>query len=276
MYKKSKTQNVIIVLLLLAGVGTGTLLLGQSQDIRERAQTVSPNPTLPPARLASESKPITLSQITVTNIARENALVTWKTNVASNSRIEYGKTEDYGLVETSLDVTKEHSVTLTNLSPGTVYNFTAMSEAPGSYGESDNYTFKTRGYDISLLVIKENQEAIPNARVTLYPENYEMTSNESGEVLFQDVTLGKHGLLVRYNNQTLVQEIVVEDKNDLQTFSVPVAEAPTKLANTTTIPFTYFVIAGVSIFSFIVLLLLVVKRPRARTVVINSSTDRRY
>jgi hypothetical protein len=57
-----------------------------------------------------------------------DVFLSWKTNMASNSRVEYGETVEYGM-KSGLDerLTLSHNLSLKNLSAGTEYHFRAIS-----------------------------------------------------------------------------------------------------------------------------------------------------
>lgn len=87
----------------------------------------------------------TISGQTATNITGSTARVTWTTNEASTSRVEYGLTTSYGS-STTLDATlvTAHSVALTGLAPNTTYNYRVHSiDAAGNERIGSNATFTT-------------------------------------------------------------------------------------------------------------------------------------
>ena len=87
----------------------------------------------------------TISGRTATNITGSSAQITWTTNEAATSRVEYGLTTSYGSL-TTLDATlvTAHSVALTGLAPNTTYNYRVRSiDAAGNEAISANSTFKT-------------------------------------------------------------------------------------------------------------------------------------
>ena len=89
--------------------------------------------------------PIFLSGPTVT--AKSNNLVTieWQTDERSDSYIEYGKTKDYGKYKAEAEDVFDHKITLTNLDPGTLYNFKVRSVdlSNNAPTESENSVFLT-------------------------------------------------------------------------------------------------------------------------------------
>ncbi|MFC1701111.1 fibronectin type III domain-containing protein, partial [Patescibacteria group bacterium] len=87
---------------------------------------------------------------TITNIIQgapttDSITITWDTAVEqSTSRIEYGLNTSYGLIEEDLTLTNSHSITLTNLSAGTIYQYKIVStDEAGNPDESVNRTFTT-------------------------------------------------------------------------------------------------------------------------------------
>ena len=87
----------------------------------------------------------TISGRTATNITGSSAQITWTTNEAATSRVEYGLTTSYGSL-TTLDATlvTAHSVALTGLAPNTTYNYRVRSiDAAGNEAISANSTFRT-------------------------------------------------------------------------------------------------------------------------------------
>lgn len=80
------------------------------------------------------------------------ATITWTTNEASTSRVDYGADTSYGTASTSAALVTSHSVTLTGLTAGTTYSFRVQStDAQGHTATSSNATFSTAS-DIAMLV----------------------------------------------------------------------------------------------------------------------------
>lgn len=71
------------------------------------------------------------------------ATISWNTNLVSNSIVSYGLTTAYTNTATDSTLTKQHSVTLNNLQPGTVYQFEVESQGTRSSTYSGNSSFET-------------------------------------------------------------------------------------------------------------------------------------
>ena len=90
--------------------------------------------------------PLVISNVTVSGITTNSAVIAWQTNGASNSRVEYGADTSYGLIATQpSDATGSHIVILNNLNAATTYHFRAWSTMDGLTGVSSDSTFVTAG-----------------------------------------------------------------------------------------------------------------------------------
>ena len=86
-----------------------------------------------------------ISAVTATGITASSATITWTTDQASSSRVSYGLTSGYGSLS-ALDsaLLTSHSVTLTGLAAGTLYNYAVISANAGALSTtSTNFTFTT-------------------------------------------------------------------------------------------------------------------------------------
>ncbi|MEP7265653.1 MAG: metallophosphoesterase [Bacteroidota bacterium] len=64
--------------------------------------------------------------------------IRWRTDIVTNSRVQYGSGLSYGLTTDDAVLTKEHEVTLTGLSPNTIYNYSIGSFAQQLQGDGAN------------------------------------------------------------------------------------------------------------------------------------------
>jgi hypothetical protein len=86
---------------------------------------------------------------TITNavpaVNTTTAAISWQTNKAANSQINYGTSTNYGIT-TTLDpiLTVQHSVTITGLTPNTTYHYQILSrDGNGNLASSSDLTFLT-------------------------------------------------------------------------------------------------------------------------------------
>jgi hypothetical protein len=75
-----------------------------------------------------------------------SATITWSTDQASSSQVEYGTTTAYGSMTTlNQTLVTSHSQALTGLVAATVYHYRVHSaNATGAQGISGDFTFTTR------------------------------------------------------------------------------------------------------------------------------------
>jgi phosphodiesterase/alkaline phosphatase D-like protein len=87
----------------------------------------------------------TISAVNSTEITKTGATITWSTNEAATSRVEYGLTEEYGSFTTlDTNLVTNHSVQLTGLKAGKTYHYRVISEdASNNEAVSADNTLKT-------------------------------------------------------------------------------------------------------------------------------------
>jgi hypothetical protein len=111
-----------------------------------------------------------ISNVTVSNITTTGATITWTTDQASTTQVNYGTTTSYGNSSTlNSSLITSHSVTLTNLTPGTTYDYDVVStnSTGTSSGMSTNYTFTTTNIIGTPPVITNIQTAVTSTTATI-------------------------------------------------------------------------------------------------------------
>ncbi len=86
--------------------------------------------------------PPVISSLSSLNLDEHRTTVSWNTDLAATSFVEYGLNTDYGAVFGKLDDNTAHSVTLEGLLPGTTYHFRVRSTDEVE-NVSGDYTFTT-------------------------------------------------------------------------------------------------------------------------------------
>lgn len=101
--------------------------------------TASPTPTPSP-----DITPPIISSIIVSRIYSESAVVTWTTNEAANSTVEFGVDAGYGSSTRDSNFVTSHSVSLNGLTAGTLYHYRVVSyDAAGNGAASEDANFTT-------------------------------------------------------------------------------------------------------------------------------------
>lgn len=101
----------------------------------------------------SDITPPQISGISAKNITGSGATVSWITNEASTSQIEYGDSASYGkFTSADTSLVTVHTVSLSGLSSFTTYNFRVRSkDVAGNEAISGNYTFSTSNIAPKIL-----------------------------------------------------------------------------------------------------------------------------
>jgi hypothetical protein len=94
-----------------------------------------------------------VSNIVVTGITINSATITWTTDQSASSYVAYGTTLSYGNWVADSTLSTSHTITLTNLSPGTVYHFRVTStNAYGFSSSSGDLVFETQRPALALVI----------------------------------------------------------------------------------------------------------------------------
>jgi hypothetical protein len=85
-----------------------------------------------------------ITNVNSSGVTSGTATITWTTDQAATSVVNYGATTGYGSTASAAGLVTSHSVMLTGLTPNTTYNFDVMSANAGNTSStSGNFTFKT-------------------------------------------------------------------------------------------------------------------------------------
>ena len=109
--------------------------------------------------VSTDTTPPKISAIEVKDISHTEAIIIWQTNESADTFVEYGLIEEYEKGTFGKHETKKlHSLTLSSLSPATVYNFRVLGkDKKGNLGQSKNQIFTT----LAITTNEELKAAIP-------------------------------------------------------------------------------------------------------------------
>jgi parallel beta-helix repeat protein len=152
---------------ILSGLSTNTLyhyrVRSKDEAGNERISSDYTFTTLAPP----DTTPPIISNIIATEITRREATISWNTDEAATSLVEYGLTPSYGS-STDLDtnLVTDHSQRLTKLHPHTLYHYRARSkDRAGNEAISQDYTFTTAKKPIKPRPISPSDDStlgVPN------------------------------------------------------------------------------------------------------------------
>ena len=106
--------------------------------------------------------------VNIGNITSSGVTITWLTDEEAIGYVEYGTTQSYGFTANSAGSTS-HSVTISNLSPSTVYNFRIVStDLVGNAAVSSNQIFQTAILIVPVLYLEFYGTTVANTTWNVY------------------------------------------------------------------------------------------------------------
>jgi C1A family cysteine protease len=134
----------------------------------------------------------------VTNIQPTHATVSWTTDVVSDSVVEYGLTDSYGMQASDATMVTEHSMTIPGLSASQTYHFRAGSIAPDhTRGWSADQTFVTPSGPTGTIVGAVTDRfgnAIEGATVATDHGGYSTTTDANGSYVIAGVPVDTYAV----------------------------------------------------------------------------------
>ncbi len=93
---------------------------------------------------APDTTPPVISNVNIGNITTNSAIINWKTDELSDSRVDFGLNTSYGLVALSPTLVINHGLMLTGLSAATTYHFQVTSkDAANNSASAGDFNFTT-------------------------------------------------------------------------------------------------------------------------------------
>ncbi len=93
---------------------------------------------------APDVTPPVISNVASSGVTSNSATITWTTNEASTSVVNYGLTTGYGSSSSNASLVTSHSITLSGLSMNTLYHYSVTSvDASSNSASSGDFTFTT-------------------------------------------------------------------------------------------------------------------------------------
>ena len=127
---------------------------------------------------------IAITNVAATSVTPTSATITWSTDVAADSQVEYGLTTSYGAASPLYpSLTTEHRVSLTSLSPNSTYHYRVKS----SGAVSGDYTFETGGETVPPTISR-----ITTSSITVTTAVITWSTNEpaTSQVVYDDTSHG--------------------------------------------------------------------------------------
>lgn len=143
-----------------------------------------------------------ISEVTVSDIRLDSAIISWKSTTISTSQVNYGKSNAYGLVtkDESASTVTVHVIKLDNLDHSSTYHFKISSvDADGNAISSDDYTFDTLKFPIVSNLKIEQLKNMPTSSIKVtWESNVPTTSvvNYSGRESAKSQLETKHTVII--------------------------------------------------------------------------------
>lgn len=117
----------------------------------ESSYSLEVSATLP----SSDTTPPTISAVAAANLTLNAATITWTTNEAADTQVEYGFDANYGnATALNSQLLTAHSVIVSGLNANTTYHYRVKSrDAAGNLATSGDFTFTTLGVDATPPLI---------------------------------------------------------------------------------------------------------------------------
>ncbi len=151
--------------------------------------TNTPSPT-PTQSVVNTGTPPVISAVRITGITSSGALVSWTTNTATDTQVEYGPLTTYGSL-TTLNTTKStsHSAQLTGLTSNRTYHVRVKSRnAAGAIAVSADYSFDTYSSAAADEVPEISEIAVTNITSTSARITWDTDIDADGKVEYGKTT----------------------------------------------------------------------------------------
>ncbi len=161
----------------------------------------------------SDTAPPKISNVFVSNITANSAVINWTTDEPADAQVEYGLTTAYGnATPVDPEMGLSHSVALAGLSANTTYHFRVKSkDAAGNRGVSGNFTFRTQAKsngdgetssEITLIFQEVNDNPVNNTEDAYISLNSSSTNTGSSTDLWVENANGAPNsvVLIRFPN----------------------------------------------------------------------------
>lgn len=132
------------------------------------------------AQVSGDGVPPQISDIKISNLTATSATVTWVTDEDADSEVNYCLTKDYGIARNPIPDKKQHTVTLFDLDPSTLYHLRVGSkDTGGNQALSGDYTLFTKG----ILQIKAAERLVPEEKINVEKAVEAIRNTESQQAL---------------------------------------------------------------------------------------------
>lgn len=240
--------------------------------------SAGPKTTTPQTTAPSQSAPVVntqkpmITEVTVSKLATNSATISWKTDTYTSTTIEYGLEKgNYFLTAANDNLVTNHSIELKSplLTPGAKIHFRPVSkDGFGNITQGEDQQFQLKGYQIQLKIVDKTGVPFKNTQVYLYSEADKKMTDQNGQVIFDNVTLGKHLAVIKLSFPLeKTAEIEVKESAQIQYYNLqmPVAAGVLSLFNP-------LILAGVVVLALLVAIFAIQRYRKAHPTARNNPT----
>lgn len=183
--------------------------------------------TAPATPSPKDTTPPVITDIAATKLTPSSATISWTTNEASDTVVEYGLDTNYGLSTSVATQTTKHEAALNSsfLVPLTSLHYRVKStDAAGNAQTSPDQTLGVPGIPVSVIIRGADGRPQVGASVTL--DNQTKTTNDKGAATFE-TGVGNKQILTSYAGVTIRKSITVTNSaKPLPPFELSLAARP--------------------------------------------------
>lgn len=185
---------------------------------------------------SSDTTPPDITNVQVEPLSETSVKIIWNTDEDADSLVNYGLSEDYGIVRVPVAERQEHEITLEGLEPGRTYHFRVVSsDEDGNQGISADYKVLTQG----TPQLGPGEGVSPNLEenITLQsgtgPSGNESNTGTTTEVQIAEQVVEQ---IQQIQNPQVLQEVLEETVIQIQsvTEELDIVGPPTVIPETTT------------------------------------------
>jgi hypothetical protein len=196
-----------------------------------------------PVAAAGTTAPI-ISDLAVTGVDKGKPVVSWTTDVASTSAVEYGTSTSYGFAAAAIGTTTSHSVALdgSKMLPFSTY-YVRVTSGTDAGSTLATTSFQTLGNSVTIEVKDWLGNPVAGATVKLGDQT--VTTDKDGKATFTNVQAGDTTVVISHNGTTKTSKVSVKPDGSIATPQKFLVQASSQLpAATLLLVLGFLVVSG--------------------------------
>lgn len=241
----------------LSGTGGGTYTIVQGATTSQTGTPAKPKATPAPADTIKPE----ITNVRIDSVTNKDAIITWNTNEKTDSNIEYGLEKDkyfLNVLDEKLNTIHSLKIESPMLVPGTKIHFRVVAkDAAGNITSGNDTEVQLPGFTVKVRVMDNSNKPLKDVEVALFPNTQKVLTGNTGEVVFTNVTPGKHLAVAKTKGVEKTKEIDVTDSQQEQSFDILID------AKTSNIP-TYVLLLLILAITLTIMILVKKRKEKAK------------